>query len=209
MYYGPEIMKQAGFGSDDNKASIIICSLPIFIVKILSTFVSLALIDSFGRRTIILKMLPLMALSMATVAVAMGLKNHTNEDQELLQVIGKWCVLIGILSYIVSYAIGMNSTPWVVNSEIYPLHLRGFGNSMATTTNWVSNFVVSLTFLTLMKHIPFGDVIGFSILSGMSILALIFTYFWVPETKGLRLSEVISLFVRNHNMNHELINNQH
>ena len=146
---------------------------------------------------------------MATVAVAMGLKNHTDDDQELLQVIGKWLVLIGLLSYFIFYSLGMCPVPWVYNSEIYPLHLRGAGNSMATTTNWVSNFVVSLTFLTLMKHIPFGDVIGFSILSGMSILALIFTYFWVPETKGLRLSDVISLFVRNHNMNHELINNQH
>ena len=146
---------------------------------------------------------------MATVAVAMGLKNHTDDDQELLQVIGKWFVLVGLLSYFIFYSLGMCSVPWVYNSEIYPLHLRGAGNSMATTTNWVSNFLVSLTFLTLMKHIPFGDVIGFSILSGMSILALIFTYFWVPETKGLRLSDVISLFVRNHNMVDNLINNQH
>ena len=103
----------------------------------------------------------------------------------------------------------MSPVPWVYNSEIYPLHLRGVGGSIATTVNWVCNFTISLTFLTLMKHIPFGDVLGFSFLSGMSFLALIFTYFLIPETKGLRLSDILPLFARNHTMDDNLINNQH
>ena len=54
MYYGPEIMKQAGFGSEDDQASIIMLSASIFIVKALSTFVSLLFIDKFGRRWILI-----------------------------------------------------------------------------------------------------------------------------------------------------------
>ena len=107
-----------------------------------------------------------------------------------------------------SFAIGFCSTPWTINSEIYPLHLRGLGNSLSTTTNWVSNFGVALVFLTLMKHIPYGDIIGFEIFSVMCILAFFFVYFKIPETKGLKLDDVISLFVKDHNQGESLINDQ-
>ena len=86
--------------------------------------------------------LPFLALSMAVVSLGMGFKNHTSEDQELLQVIGKWSIFSGILSFILFYSIGISPVPWVYNSEIYPLHLRGVGNGMATTMNWVCNFIL-------------------------------------------------------------------
>ena len=92
MYYGPDIMRQAGFGSDDDKTSILISSLPIFIVRVLSHIISIVLIDSLGRRRILMTTLPVLVLCMATVAVGMGFKNHTSEDRESLQVYGKWFV---------------------------------------------------------------------------------------------------------------------
>ena len=65
-----------------------------------------------------------------------------------------------------------------------------------------------MTFLSLMKDAPYGDVIGFIVLSLMSIMAFIFVYFKIPETKGLKLDDVITLFVDNHNNADALINNQ-
>ena len=43
--------------------------------------------------------------------------------------------------------------PWTINSEIYPTWARSTGNALSTTTNWVFNLFVSLTFLTLMENI--------------------------------------------------------
>lgn len=50
-----------------------------------------------------------------------------------------------ILKLYIYYFLG---TPWTVNSEIYPLNLRGVGNSLSTFSNWVSNWALSAIFLT-------------------------------------------------------------
>lgn len=205
MYYGPEIMRQAGFGSDSHKSATLISSLPLAGVNSIGTMISIAFIDSCGRRWIMLRSLPVLALSMIVTGVGMGLRNHTSDD-EMLQIIGKWCAALGLLFYTMSFAIGFCSTPWTINAEIYPLHLRGIGNSLATTTNWVSNFVVALAFLTLMKHVPYGDIVCFMLFGIICSLAFIFVYVKIPETKGLKLDDVISLFVEDHNKDQSLIN---
>ena len=61
----------------------------------------------------------------------MGIRNHTSDDEGMLQVIGKWLAASGLSFYMLSFSLGLGSTSWVINSEIYPLHLRGLGNSLA------------------------------------------------------------------------------
>ena len=63
---------------------------------------------------------------------------------------GIYAILVMAL-YIISYAPGMGTVPWVVNSEIYPLRYRGFGGRTAAVANWTSNLIVSQTFLTLTQ----------------------------------------------------------
>ena len=65
--------------------------------------------------------------------------------------------------------------------------------------------MIAFTFLTLMGHIPYGDIISFIIMSVFCVLAFALVYFKIPETKGLRLDEVISLFVKDHNKNDSLL----
>ena len=70
---------------------------------------------------------------MIIIGVGMGIRNHTSEDEEILQLLGKWLAASGLSFYMLSFAIGMGTSTWVINSEIYPLHLRGLGNSLAAT----------------------------------------------------------------------------
>ena len=107
------------------------------------TIVAVFYIDKIGRRFIMLRMLPGIGLSMIAIGLGMGLKNFTDEKD-----LGKWIAVLALLSYIGFFSIGMGSTPWTVNSEIYPLHLRGSGNAIATTFNWISNYLVCQIFLS-------------------------------------------------------------
>lgn len=90
--------------------------------------------------------------------------------------------------YIFVYAPGMGTVPWIVNSEIYPLRYRGVGGGIAAVSNWSSNLIVSLTFLTLTKTI--GASGTFFLFAGFSLIGLVAIFFLVPETKGLQFEEV-------------------
>lgn len=98
-------------------------------------------------------------------------------------------LLLGL--YIISYAPGMGTVPWIVNSEIYPLRYRGTGGGIAAVANWSSNLVVSETFLTLTEVL--GSAGTFLLFAGFSFLGLVAIYFLVPETKGLHIEEVEKL----------------
>ncbi|KAL2475744.1 Inositol transporter 4 [Abeliophyllum distichum] len=95
-------------------------------------------------------------------------------------------LLLGL--YIISYSPGMGTVPWIVNSEIYPLRYRGLGGGIAAVSNWVSNLIVSETFLTLTEAL--GSSGTFLLFAGFSFLGLVAIFFLVPETKGLQFEEV-------------------
>lgn len=99
-----------------------------------------------------------------------------------------WLSLLALGAYIVSYSPGMGTVPWIVNSEIYPLRFRGVCGGIAAVANWVSNLIVTQTFLTLTKAL--GTAATFFLFCGVSFLALIVVYLTVPETKGLQFEEV-------------------
>ncbi|TYJ36746.1 hypothetical protein E1A91_A05G329600v1 [Gossypium mustelinum] len=90
--------------------------------------------------------------------------------------------------YILSYSPGMGTVPWIVNSEIYPLRYRGIGGGLAAVSNWISNLIVSLTFLSLTKAL--GSAGTFFLFGGVCVIGFSFIYWLVPETKGLPIEEV-------------------
>ncbi|KAG2309121.1 hypothetical protein Bca52824_028869 [Brassica carinata] len=93
--------------------------------------------------------------------------------------------------YIIAYAPGMGTVPWIVNSEIYPLRYRGLAGGIAAVSNWSSNLVVSETFLTLTHAV--GSSGTFLLFAVSSATGLVFIWMLVPETKGLQFEEVEKL----------------
>jgi MFS family permease len=73
-------------------------------------------------------------------------------------------------------------------SEIYPLKIRGRAMSVATVVNWGMNLIVAITFLSLIQLL--GTPGTFWLYAVIGILALLFVYFRVPETKGKSLEEI-------------------
>lgn len=99
--------------------------------------------------------------------------------------------IVLLAAYIISYSPGMGTVPWIVNSEIYPLKYRGLGGGIAAVSNWVSNLIVSETFLTINKEL--GSVGTFLLFAGCSFIGMVAIFLLVPETKGLQFEEVEKL----------------
>ncbi|CAI2366912.1 unnamed protein product [Moneuplotes crassus] len=196
MYYGPDIMQAAGFGDENNRKVTLLSSLPLAFVNAMGGVIALTFIDRMGRRWILLRTLPFVALFMGFIGIGMGFRNHTNENQDISQNFGGWLAAGGIFLYLMAFSIGMGPTPWTVNSEIYPLHLRGVCNSLSATTNWVSNFAVSFSFLTLLNHVPYGDIFAFLLILLFAAMAFLFVFIFLPETKGMSLNKVLELFIK-------------
>uniref|UniRef100_A0A8C1MLR4 Solute carrier family 2 member 13b n=1 Tax=Cyprinus carpio TaxID=7962 RepID=A0A8C1MLR4_CYPCA len=105
-----------------------------------------------------------------------------------------WIVLLGLVLYLAFFAPGMGPMPWTVNSEIYPLWARSTGNACSAGVNWICNVLVSLTFLHVAQYLTYYG--AFFLYSGLALLGFVFVVGCLPETKGLRLEEIESLFGR-------------
>ncbi|KAG9442387.1 hypothetical protein H6P81_018241 [Aristolochia fimbriata] len=105
-----------------------------------------------------------------------------------------WLALIGLALYIIFFSPGMGTVPWLVNSEIYPLRFRGICGGIAATACWVSNLIVSQTFLSLTEGI--GTSWTFMLFGVVAFVGIYFVLLFVPETKGLPIEEIEKMLDR-------------
>lgn len=96
--------------------------------------------------------------------------------------------MVGLLLYLVFFQSGMSGTVWSVCVEIFPIHLIGMATSLTTATNWLSNFIISSVFLSIVSTNT-GKIVAFLILAFFNVWAIIFIYYRVPETKGRAVHE--------------------
>ena len=90
-----------------------------------------------------------------------------------------------LLTFIIGFAMSAGPLIWILCSEVQPINGRDFGIALSTLTNWVANFIVGATFLTLLNN--FGHAQTFWLYAGFNALFIVLTVFLVPETKNITL----------------------
>ncbi|KAK2641813.1 hypothetical protein Ddye_023576 [Dipteronia dyeriana] len=180
MYYSPTIVQMAGFHS--NQLALLI-SLAVAATNAAGSIVGIYCIDHFGRKKLALSSLSGVIVSLLILAGAFFGQSYgsSNSLYGLLAV-------IGLALYIAFFSPGMGPVPWTVNSEIYPEQYRGVCGGMSATVNWISNLIVSQTFLSVADAVGTGTT--FLIFTGIAVAAFVFVAIFVPETKGLTFQEV-------------------
>jgi sugar porter (SP) family MFS transporter len=177
IYYAPTLLQGAGFGN----SAALLANVVNGCVNVGMTIVAIWLLDKVGRRPLLLSGTAGMAVGMAITACSFLGGEHLHGALAIVAV-------IGLLVYTGSFAIGLGPVFWLLIAEIYPLKIRGAAMSVATMANWGANFVVTVSFLTLLTAI---DGVGVFFLFGFLTLVAL-AYFWrkVPETKGRSLQEI-------------------
>lgn len=173
IYFAPEIFKSIGMGVE----SAFFQTILIGVINTLFTFVAIWLIDKAGRRKLLLGGVTGMVISLFGTALCF----HFEYFQ------GPWLLLF-ILGFIASFATSLGPIPWVIISEIFPTKTRGIAMSFCTLVLWIG--VILITQLTPMALENLGGATTFFIFLGNSIFLLIFTWFFIPETKQRSLEEI-------------------
>ncbi|RZB82146.1 Sugar transporter ERD6-like 16 isoform C [Glycine soja] len=108
-------------------------------------------------------------------------------DQSLMLECAPIFAVAGVLIYIAAYSIGVGPVPWVIMSEIFPIHVKGIAGSLVVLANWLGAWIVSYTFNSLMSWSSPGTLFLYA---GSSLLTILFVTKLVPETKGKTLEEI-------------------
>lgn len=175
-YYAPMIFESAGW----------IGRLAIFmtginsLVYIASTIPPWYLVDTWGRKPLLLTGSIVMAISLFSIAYSLFLDN----DYTALVVVGF------VIVFNAAFGASWGPIPWMMN-EVLPNSVRSKGAATSTATNWLFNFIVGEMTPILLDMIKWKTYL----IPGTScVLSFLCVHFLFPETKGLSLEEMGSVF---------------
>jgi sugar porter (SP) family MFS transporter len=181
IYYAPRIFEMAGLGAEN----ALLSSVGIGVVNLLFTMVGVYLIDrSGGRRQ--LMFLGSIGYILTLAMIAWAFKTNA----------GGWVVVTFVLGFIASHAIGQGAIIWVFISEIFPNHMRSYGQSWGSGTHWVFAALITLITPPVIALLGKNPWILFASFAAMMVLQLLFTLFMMPETKGVSLEDLEKKLVK-------------
>ena len=179
LYYAPRIFEEGGLG----ESAALLNSVGIGLTNVIFTLIGINLIDRLGRRILMYIGSIGYIISLTLISLSFVL----NWESIFLPIF--------LFVFIASHAIGQGAIIWVYISEIYPNHLRSYGQSFGTSTHWVLAAIIPSLVPFLFGIIGPGVVFG--IFAFMMILQLLFVHFIMPETKGISLEVLSKKLIRN------------
>lgn len=184
LYFAPRIFESLGMGNPMMQTVL------MGVVNIAFTLLAIFTVEKWGRKPLLICGSLGMALGAAGVAV-------TSVASSLPPVVA----VVSIMVYSASFMFSWGPICWVLISEIFPNTIRGAAVAVAVAFQWIFNFIVSSTFLpmynmSLGQMENFGHAFTYSLYGVICILAAVFVWKLVPETKGKSLEDMSNLWKR-------------
>lgn len=179
LYYAPRIFEAGGLG----QSAALLNSVGIGLTNVIFTYIGISLIDKLGRKS-------LMYIGSIGYIISLTLIS--------LSFILEWggiALPIFLFLFIASHAIGQGAIIWVYISEIFPNHIRSYGQSFGISTHWILAAIIPSLIPFLFGSI--GPGIVFAFFAFMMVLQLMFTHFIMPETKGVSLENLSKKLIKN------------
>ncbi|KAI7870864.1 major facilitator superfamily domain-containing protein [Spinellus fusiger] len=148
------------------------------VVNFLVTIVTVTLIDRMGRRPLLL--IAEAGASIFSITFVIGYRLNIPP-----------LLVTSVFGYVASFAVGIGPIPWLLTSEMTPTYASSSVGAAATAMNWAMNFLIGQTFPVIFAAI--GGY-SFAIFAVVSMLAFLFTFFKVPETKNKSIEDIVRGF---------------
>lgn len=177
LYYARRIFEAAGLGEEAG----LLGSVGLGVANLLFTILGVALIDRLGRRVLMYIGSIGYIITLATTSAAFY---YGWSD----------IIPVALFLFIGAHAIGQGAIIWVFISEIFPNHLRSYGQSFGTSVHWVLAAIIPAMIPFVMNPNVLGPTWVFAIFAGFMVLQLLFVMFMMPETKGVSLEDLQKKF---------------
>lgn len=174
LYYAPRIFESLGMGNP------MLQTVLMGIVNISFTLVAIFTVEKLGRKPLLITG----SLGMAVGALGVALADIV---PGLPGVIG----VLSVMIYSASFMFSWGPICWVLISEIFPNTIRGAAVAIAVAFQWIFNFIVSSTFVPMYTWSP---AFTYGLYCAMCIVAAVFVWKLVPETKGKTLEDMTALW---------------
>ncbi|KAL1130603.1 hypothetical protein AAG570_011849 [Ranatra chinensis] len=190
FYYSTGLFMSSGLSEETAK----FMTIGIGAIMVVMTLVIMPLMDRMGRRTLHLYGLGGMFIFSIFITISFLIKEFFGYVQEMIDWMS-YLSVVSTLSFVVFFALGPGSIPWMITAELFSQGPRPTAMSIAVLVNWLANFLVGIGFPTLKATLENYTFLPFSV-----FLAIfwIFTYKKVPETKNKTFEEILAIF-RNNN----------
>ena len=178
LYYAPRIFESMNMG-DPMMQTVI-----MGIVNIAFTLVAVFTVDRLGRKPLLIWG----SIGMAIGAMGVALSNIVTRPAIV--------PVVSIMIYSASFMFSWGPICWVLIAEIFPNSIRGAAVAVAVAFQWIFNFIVSSTFVPMYNlelgsmGVRFGHMFAYALYGVICIVAAIFVYRLVPETKGKTLEDM-------------------
>jgi SP family xylose:H+ symportor-like MFS transporter len=183
LYFAPRIFESMGMGNP------MVQTVMMGVVNILFTLLAIFTVEKWGRKPLLISG----SIGMAIGAFGVALCNVVSGMPAIVSV-------ISIMVYSASFMFSWGPICWVLISEIFPNTIRGAAVAIAVAFQWIFNFIVSSTFIPMynMQLGEMGDKFGHMFAYGLygiiCVIAAIFVWKLVPETKGKSLEDMTALW---------------
>ena len=176
LYYANSIFASAGFSSN----SAALQAVAVGFVNLFATLMGMSLIDKLGRKTLLL------IGSVGMVAALSGVTAifYTHTHQALLV----WLLMV----FIIFFAISQGSVIWVYIAEVFPNRVRSKGQSIGSSSHWISAALITLYFPVVVAK--FSQWTPFAFFTAMMVLQFFVVLLVFPETKGRTLEQIQARF---------------
>jgi SP family arabinose:H+ symporter-like MFS transporter len=171
LYYLNDIFGAAGYG----KMSGSLQAVAIGGMNLLATLLGMAVIDKLGRKTLLL----IGAVGTALCLFGVSAVFYTQSHQSLLL----WL----LVAYIAFFAISQGAVIWVYISEVFPTRVRAKGQSLGSSSHWVTNALIAYIFPQVAKSSGGAPFLLFGAMMLLQFFVVLFVY---PETKGVSLEQL-------------------
>ncbi|XP_050398115.1 glucose transporter type 1 isoform X1 [Patella vulgata] len=177
FYYSSSFFKDAGLDSD----TAVHATSGVGAVMVVMTIVTIPLMDKVGRRTLHLAGLGGMFVFSILITLTLTLKHLV-----------PWFNIVTIVAslvYVLFFALGPGSIPWLIVAELFSQGPRSAAISVSVLVNWVANFGVGYAFPHMKTGLGNFSFIPFT---GFLLVFFIFIYLYLPETKNKTFEEISS-----------------